>query len=381
MDIPLCKECGVPLHLSRNLCWCDNGVISLRGNPEKRWVFLESENIDNLFSEMEDLIGIPIGNLIIESRRKGARKYLEEIIPEELRVYSGNEARAGSDGEFLVEADDKKKFISLAKSITLDIYDVARVYGFGDSRLDPAWDRGDVFPWRNTVVRKPYSLLMNLAESLGQCEAMEGRDLWIEYEITGNDRFVYHCFESRHPVSLEGRHKKEQYILTAGDIEYERCPQCGMPSEVGKYEWNLDDGTIIDSSRERRMAVYGPYAFDSILRDLEHELGDEVPNLVIEAQRRYIKESWGNENWRIPGFEFRQRVAVRGLGNIVRFDPTVSEHKLLIENPCMHLVMVGIVQALVELARGWDASFSSYELRGDGSLEITIRRKTGNSPE
>ncbi|MBN2168820.1 MAG: hypothetical protein JW738_06205 [Actinobacteria bacterium] len=333
---------------------------------------MESENIDILFSELEDLIGIPIGNLIIESRRKGARKYLEQIIPEEIRVFSRNEIRVGSDGKSQVDADERKKFVKLAKSITLDIYDVARVYGFGDSRLDAAWDRGNECPWRNTVVRKPYSLLMNLAESLGHCEAMEGRDLWIEYKITGEDRFIYHCFESVHPVSLEGRQKPEQYILTAGDIEYERCPQCNVPSKVGQYDWNLEDGTIIDQSRGRRMAIYGPHAFDSILRDLENELGDEIPNLVIEAQRRYIKESWGNENWRIAGSELRQRVAIRGLGNIAGFDLSGERHSFLIENPCMHLIMVGMVKALVELAQGWDSCMCDYELRSDGDLEITI---------
>lgn len=374
MDIPVCVKCGVPLRISKQLCWHDNGVISLAGSPDKRWVFFESDNIDNLFIKLAELIGIRIDRLVIESRRRGARKYLETIIPSELREYCCKErdARAGR-GE-PAGADEKQAMFDLARSITLNIYDVARIYGYGDSRLDEAWVSNEEYPWRNTRVRKPYSLLMNLAESLGQIEAMEGGDLWIDYENLGDDRYVYRCYESEHPVHLEGRLTGEHYQFKPGEISHDRCPECGVPMEVSCCKWEFDDGVIVDKDNGRRFAIYGPHAFDSILSDLENELGDAIPSFIIEAQRQYTKKHWDNENWKKSPSEFILRVAVRGLGNVVDFNPTKEKHELLIQNPCMHLIMVGMVQGLVELARGWDSSNCDYELKDDGDLSILIEQ-------
>jgi hypothetical protein len=79
--IDTCKECGVPSLIGNGLRWENNGVISITMSPGNRLVFYESETIDNLFSGIQELIGIPIEHIVIESKRRETRGYVEKVFP------------------------------------------------------------------------------------------------------------------------------------------------------------------------------------------------------------------------------------------------------------------------------------------------------------
>ncbi len=83
--------CGVPRFISNALEWGDNGVISLPSAPGERMVFYESETIDALFDGIKELIGMPIDNIVIESRRRETRRYMEGVFPRQIteQVKSG----------------------------------------------------------------------------------------------------------------------------------------------------------------------------------------------------------------------------------------------------------------------------------------------------
>ena len=68
------------------------------------------------------------------------------------------------------------------------------------------------------------------------------------------------------------------------------------------------------------MAIFSPASVDGIFDDLQAELGDAIQSTVIEAMRRFIRESWSAEDWNRPAFSFKQMFALRGLGNLVYFD-------------------------------------------------------------
>lgn len=89
--IQVCGECGIPLMISGELLWEGNRVIYSRSSPRNRWVFYESDNIDPLFGGIENLIGAPLNHIIIESRCREARKYIERAFPLEVRrlLYGG----------------------------------------------------------------------------------------------------------------------------------------------------------------------------------------------------------------------------------------------------------------------------------------------------
>ena len=197
-----CGECGTPLFISRELKWGDNGVISLARSPRNRMVLFESAIIDNLFKGIEELIGLNIEHIVIESRRRDVRKYIEGSFPAWLRKPLIYLNRSLGDKP-LVKYAIKAIRDSLGKVITRQVFDIGRVYGYGDVQLGPLWGSWDLHPWRVNVMRNTHSVLFFAAEALASVEAFEGQDHWIRYEKLDEDTYRYTAYPSEHPVGLD----------------------------------------------------------------------------------------------------------------------------------------------------------------------------------
>ncbi|MBN1288374.1 MAG: hypothetical protein JXA49_01890 [Actinobacteria bacterium] len=365
----------MPVFISREFGWEKSGAILTPSSRELRWVFLESEYIDLLFRGLEELIGVPLDNIVIESRRRETRHYMAKIWPpQEIRDYL-NRRDGGTSTNEPVTPREKEEFYRLARLQVLGVQNIGRIYGYGEMFPADSWERGDLNPWRFNILRNSYSVLMNVAVLLGSVEAFEKRDMWAKYEPTNENTYTVTCYEEEHPVHLRERLWRQKYELKPGDITYECCPECGLPEEISRCVWFMDKGIIFDPLVNRRMAIFGPSSVDSILKDLEFELGDAVPSLVIEAQRRIIKSELSSEDWKRRAPDFKRMISARGLGNLTNFKGDKTYLTLTIQNSCLTLIMVGSVQALVELALGWECSDYEYELKEDGDLIVTIRRK------
>jgi hypothetical protein len=66
-------------------------------------------------------------------------------------------------------------------------------------------------------------------------------------------------------------------------------------------------------------------------------------------------------------------IAVRGVGNLTHFEGDRQGLTLTIQNSCLHLLMVGAIQALVEMAYGVEDSNYEWDLADDGDLTVTIK--------
>ena len=255
--IPLCKECGVPILVGLELRWDNNGVINSKSSPGSRWVFFESGSFDPIFRHIEELIGMPIKNIIIESRRNEARKYMAKLFPQDMR-----EAFATWGKQESITAEEQEAKFLKTKEGTIAVFDVARVYGYADSNLGESWDKKADYPWRRSTFRNPYSVSLFVAEALGSCEAFEDKDLWIDYTLVGD---VYHLsyYPSEHPLELKGRAVRTPYTFKSGEIEYERCPECGIPREISRYRWDLEAG---EHNQPRHRSENGDTRYASIGR-------------------------------------------------------------------------------------------------------------------
>jgi hypothetical protein len=361
--------------VSSGLKWENNGVISLTSSPRNRMVLFESETIDNLFQGIEELIGMPIEHIVIESRCRETKRYIERAFPPEVRKIIDSKESSLEDRISKMSPEEKETLFATMKVITQSIIDIAKNYGYGDQRLSELWERGEDSPWRVQLVRDPYSILFMAADNLGSVEAFEGVDMQVKYERTGEEAYRTEVYPGEHSLELKERLKRRRYDFKPGEITYERCPECGIPLTVSRRFWDLDRGTITDQETGRRMAIFGPFSVDSICDDLEMELGDAIPDTVIEATRRYIRKAWGVDDWNRDGLTFQQMLAVRGLGNIVHFEGDRDHLDMVIENSCLYLPIIGTIQALVEMAYRAESSSCEWELSKDGDLNLTIRVK------
>ncbi len=374
-DIERCSTCGIPTMVSAEFSWDPSGAITLKRSSRTRMVLFESESIDRLFAGIEELIGYSISNIVIESRASETKAYIDRLITPELGAFMPQQWRGGEGAMDGMTSEERETSLAVIKAVTQSMTDLSRVYGYGDQRLSDSWESGEDYPWRTQVYRNPYALLFVAADNLGAGEVFEQTELWVSWEEIEENTFKIKTFPSKHPIGLKERLKRRRYDIKPGNITYERCPECDVPMEVAKLKYDPDEGTYTDPDTGWRMAIFGPSSFDAIFEDLEAELGKKIPETVIEAERRYIKTAWGVERWNRSGETFQKMIALRGLGNQVEFAGDEKHLRMKIENSCLHLPLIGAIQALVELAYRADSSQVEWELSEDGDLSLDIRVK------
>jgi hypothetical protein len=346
----MCGTCGVPVVVGRELEWGDNGVINQVSDPDHRMLFYESEHIDALFAGIEEIIGVPIERIVIESKAREVKEYVEKMLSPLARKATrllGTNMMVGR----------------LSKS--------GRAYGYGDIGLSSR-QRAEDGESITMSVRNPHSILFFAGESLGAWEAIQGRDYHVSYERDEDGTYLVTCVPGDHPSELSGRLKSRRYTYGPAGIELERCGECGVPALLGQYRWDIDEGTITNPATGRRMAVFGPSGLEAILDDITSELGDEIPAAVIEAQRRNVREAalGGGLQW--TGSRDLEMLAIRGLGNLRSYEGGTERMDVVIENSCLTLMTVGMLQALFEIMTGKETSEYEYSLDEDGTLRVTV---------
>jgi len=371
-ELEICKTCGVPRMISTVFSWGDNGVISISHSPKARMAFYESGNIDNIFRGVQDLIGVPIEHIVMERKRRDTRRFMERVFPEQIKRSAAILGEVQADTFSSVEPGRRQEILEIGELSYSQAITVGMVYGYGDIRYSDMWELWDTLPWRTQIIRNPYSVIFFSADMLATVEAFEQRDMRVKYEKVWDDIYLVSTVPGEHPIELADRLKRKVYKTKPGDISYERCSECGVPQGVAHCRWNLEEGTIIDPETERRMAFFDSAAIDTVFDDLETELGESVPEAIIEAQRRYGKLSQSAGNWKRSGYDFKTSSALRGLGNITAFKADEKRLTLTLENPSMHLAMVGMAIALYELAWGAESSTHEWHRTDDGDLSITV---------
>jgi len=345
-----CRKCGVPLVVGKGLVWRDNGTIVQRKDPSHRIIFFESENLEGLFEDIEKSIGSPIEHIIIESVRREARRYVEKSIPAPLRILGHRLA-----AELIV-----KKTIDIA-------------YGFGMGRVEiPEMHFSTKGSDHLTAeIVQPRSITLFCGELCGAFEAATGGDGSVEYEQIGDNTYRVMVRTGEHPREFEEYLHVEGYSNRQGDMRFDRCPACKTPLDISRCDWDMQRGLIFSQGTPKRMSLYGPGPIEAVFKDLERELGEDIPNLAVEAQRRYVKNAMGGE----AGKEisaYRYMYALRGLGYLSSIESSDGSVTATILNPCVVPILIGTFQGMYELTTGRDCSLHGWSLSAEGDLEVTI---------
>ncbi len=346
-----CARCGVPTLVGSELTWKDNGVIVQTKDPDHRMLFYESENLDHLFRGIEEIIGVPIGHIVIESKRREVREYVERLMPAPVRKAA--------------------RYVGLRAMIRrLSVTGMA--YGYGNVRLSGKRVRFRDDDYVSMLISNPHSLYFFCGESLGAWEAIDGRESWVRYEEVAPNSYEVTTYIAPHPVELAERLQPPRYAYRPGGAKLDRCPSCGVPAAVASCRWDTMTGTITDPSTGRRMAVFGPAGLEAVLADLESELGEAIPETVIEAQRRYTVRTLRHEELEGGTEGFREMLAVRGLGFLEELNLGEEGLRLLLHNACVPLLMAGLFQGAYEVFSGKEGSRVEWSMSGEGDLEVRV---------
>jgi hypothetical protein len=313
-------------------------------------VFIECDNVSGVFGRIEDILGRSIERFVNESVGRLTYEYVNNILPGPL-----------------IKLFRMTSLKPLARNVTR----LGRVIGLGDVRLLSMRIKGDEGDYVTIGGRNLYYLPAYCGMVSGAMEALSGQECSMTYEETKPGYYEVTTHVSRHPKALRERFEWPEYANKPGDLKLERCSGCGAPRELSAYEWKLDEGIIVAKADGHRMLIDGPAETDAIFRELERELGDEIPRVVVSAQRDFVKNgrySAGD----IGDYDgLRRNLAFRGLGNLRELDWEPGSLRLRVENPCMHLLIVGFAQGLFEMAEQQDSEVE-WRVAEDGDLLVSL---------
>lgn len=350
MAVRICPRCGVPRRINRENLWLDNGTIVERRHTAHRMIFFERDNLVDLHRLIEESIGAPLRRIIIESHRKATYDYVVNFVPPLVRKLA--------------------RLVGL-KALARNMLSLGTLLGFGEINLQEISFKRSEEDYFTVRVRNPWFIDAYCGLLAGGMEAITGHEASVKIEETGPEEYMITAYISRHPKEFEERLQVREYPAREGDIGLERCPGCGGPLELEQFEWDTDMGTIVNRATLRRMVFSGPGAFEALFDELERELGEHVPEVIVEAQRRFVTEGFYSLDDIRQEPDIRNHFALRGLGNASVIELGTNRLFIKLENACLHQVMVGMIKGFFQLIFNRDGK-ADWVLGEDGILEVEV---------
>ncbi len=108
-----------------------------------------------------------------------------------------------------------------------------------------------------------------------------------------------------------------------------------------------------------------------IFDELEEELGEAIPRVVVEAQKQFVKSGFFSVDEVVSEENVREKLAVRGLGYLRYLRMGRKGVQVKMENVALPLLGVGLAQGLFERAFQVESDVE-WELTGDEDLLIEV---------
>jgi hypothetical protein len=352
-----CPECGVPEHITKEHLWLDNGDIVQSRDHSNRMNFFESENFDPLFRNIEEIIGMSIEHIAVTAMRRAVRGYLSRIVPKELVKM----IQAG-------EVDPMPVIVA--------IINVAKMMGYGRQELIEYRLENDEDDYCTVDMLEPFSVPLTCGAIIGAVEAVVNRDYGAMFGKLSKSRFRVAASRFDHPEEIMTRMRPPAYVHREGSMELERCATCGGPQLLSGFHWLIDQGIIINQATRRRIVMIGPAEIDPIFEELELELGETIPSIVVEAQRQFTKSGFYRMEEVDAEWDFRNLLALRGLGNLREIKLRRRGLHMILDNVALPLLVVGIVQGVFEAAFDVDSTVE-WEVSEGGDLHVEVLPRHG----
>lgn len=346
-DVKVCKTCGVPSHVGKGHIWQPNGTMVQRQDKGHRMVLFDSDGINALFDNVESLIGLPVENIVIESKARATQDYISHLI-------------RGTKGKLA-------RYVGIGRIIRR-IVEQGRLLGYGDIKVTG-------FSWKAAYlyceIKQPYSLALFCGDLKGALAAIRKLEGTIDYEETGPGAYLIKDEYKGESTDLKDRLKTKKIQPKPGDITYHRCPTCGAPLEISGFVWDFDKGTITQKWSGIRYAIFGSSGMEAVLDELERELGEEIPATIVEAQRMHAASTMDARMKDLGPETIRNWLAVQGLGNLVSFEDKDNVVTVRVENPAIPLLLVGTMAAMYEFSTATKSAIE-WNIAADGDLTVSV---------
>jgi len=342
--------------------WGDNGTIVQWIQKTYRVAILHDGFMDNLFSSVESKLGFPIGHIAYEAQRNSSKAVFEgftKFIPGSKMLLKIKPLRRIAVELFNLVGIITGQCLSETLEYKPGEYGVARI-------------------------SNPFNMRLMAANVVGAFETLEGIPYDSSYEQESEDKYIIKVSAAREKSEIAERMKLEFKPTLPGTIKFRRCPWCRIPIPIAdSLKWVLSEGIILDRRTGARLVFVDGYMVTTVFRELANELGEEIYDLVVEAQRDWtinnvgaLGLSGGEEPLTRTALEaayrnYLEHLPLFGYGNPVSFKMSENKIEVVVENPYEASILAGTLQGLYE-ALEKSKSTVTWETPREGVASFTV---------
>lgn len=334
-----CRECGFPRFVSFFIKWNDNGTLTQLMRKDFRVVILHFGFLDNLFSNIEAKLGISIEHIAFEAQRNASKA-----------TFAAFTDRMPAVDFFL-----KPAFI---KRMAVEQFNKVGVITGQCHSETLEYKPGQVGIAR---MRNPFNFGLMAANVVGAFETLEGVPFKHTWEEESPDNYVITVEPTGDRPEIADRMALDVTRVLPGHIMHNRCPRCKVPRAISSHlKWMENDGIILDTRTGSRVVFLDGYTIAAVFREMVNELGDEINDLLVDAQREWTVDHVGQlgltesngvatpEDLEKAYREYLKSMSLYGIGNPVTLFVDGTSVKVKVENPYEVHIIAGTLQGLRE---------------------------------
>ncbi|MGQ9704626.1 MAG: hypothetical protein ACUVS1_08625 [Actinomycetota bacterium] len=352
-----CPTCGVPTIITRTHRW-NRGCIVNRAGAGASFSLYEASFHNGVFQELEKQLGPTINRMVYIAGRVAAAEIARNLFTTRPLLQ-----------KLLYRSP-------LYRWTQHSLIRFTRAIGMG--RIEFLGHRKG----KQGAVRvtDPFHLAHRTAVILGGLDVMYGFPVSFTARVEGESYVGVLVPGGKDALGSEDAYIRltpEPLIPEPDDgwVRFRSCARCGAPLELAEnFSFDLQRGVIVERETGDRHIFYGHQSLHAILREFEVELGPEVGDLFVGAE----KEGFATKLSACPGYgpswkleDLRSYLALRGMGLLSRLEEKEGGASLEVRNAFVPTMVVGRLAALWERHAGEPATLE-YEMRGNTlQLELT----------
>jgi hypothetical protein len=343
-----CKECGVPLPISRNHIWEEHGRIMSRDKAQ-RLVIVESKIIDGILAKVSEKVDSDAEKTFLYAKAFDASHYTRSLMVGWKRIASAYPI-------------SKKSFYQLMCAH-------ARILGMGDARLQH-YERGKE---ASVSFTRCYNKTFLAGDILGAAYTGENREADIEMNEKDGETVYKLTFHGKEGFEAIDKYSFSWEVPLPGYINFKRCKRCGIPFSVSFFSWDISRGLMVDTHNGEPVSLVNVAGINIVHDELKAKHGDWVDDFLAAEIKEMVDGI-------LPGLEWKRRrpeesirdlffLAYRGMGNPIFTEPIEDGMRVRIENPFNYPIVAGVVASF--LSRGREAVFD-WEKTMPGRMEVNL---------
>ena len=365
MENICCSECGGHWWTMKIGSWTPDGlIVSHLGNIDSPpMIIIEVEQQRNVFRSLREALDLDIDRFIMEAERKNIMVWVTSLLKRYPRFLIDN---------FLVKR-------LLCRVLTLI---GNRLPGYGWIKV-VSLNPGTHLLYR---FRDPYYLPMAVGAVQGLYEAVFGGASVANWaELVGGEYMVT-IVRVQRPSDLEDCLEYMPRKVAPGLYEYKRCPKCGLPLKAMYHTKYWDSGIVYNNITGLREILSPNSGGENIFSELICQFGEEIPRLLIEAEREFMSNRLkeyglrlsfsGHSGLKEDNAENLQilldDLPFRGMGNPVDLSFEDGVLKVRVENPFNEARICGMVLGWYEALENRKGHMEWKVPEGEWAVEMKI---------